>query len=63
MIKSDGKTVVCPNQIVYKHSSYGDVTMGSVTGSVTGKVVTLNVGAYTVSAGSFGPGTEIITLP
>jgi hypothetical protein len=63
MIKSDGKTVVCPNQVIDKHSSYGDVTMGSVTGSVTGKVVTLNVGAYTVSAGSFGGGVEIITLP
>ena len=63
MLSSDGKTVVCPNQIIYKHATYGDVTMGTVVGSISGKVVTLKVGAYTVSAGSFGGGTEIITLP
>src|SRR5690606_9968504 len=34
MIKSDGKTVVFPNgQVIYKHSSYGDVTMNNVTGT------------------------------
>ena len=63
MISSDGKTVLCPNQIIYKHSTYGDVTMGTVKGSITGKVVTLTVGGYTVAAGSFGGGVEIITLP
>lgn len=63
MVSSDGKTVVCPNQIIYKHPSYGDVTMGNVTGTISGKVITLNVGKYSVSAGSFGSGVEIISLP
>ena len=63
MVKSDGVTVVCPNQVIDVHPSYGNVTMGTVTGTISGKVVTLNVGAYTVAAGSFGGGQEIITLP
>jgi len=63
MIKSDGVTVICPNQVVYNHSTYGPVTMGGVTGSVVDGKVVLNVTGYTVSAGSFGGGTEIITLP
>ncbi len=65
MIKSDGKTVVCPNQVIYNEQEYGYglVSMTNVTGTISGKVVTLNVGAFTVSAGSFGPGKEIITLP
>lgn len=63
LIKSDGKTVTFPDQIIDKHSTYGNVTMGKVVGSITGKVVTLNVGSYSVSAGSFGAGVEKITLP
>jgi len=63
MIKSDGETIVFPNQIIDNHPDYGPVTMSGVTGSIEGKVVTLNVGAYSVSAGSFGSGVEIITLP
>jgi len=63
MIKSDGKTVVCPNQVIYNHSTYGAVSMSTVTGTVEDGVVTLNVGDYTVSAGSFGGGVEIIKLP
>ncbi|SFS61937.1 hypothetical protein [Sphingobacterium wenxiniae] len=63
MIKSDGETIVCPNQIIDNHPSYGPVSMTSVTGKLVDGVVTLNVGAYTVSAGSFGGGVEIIKLP
>lgn len=65
MIMSDGETVVCPNQIIYDHSEYGAVTMGNVKGvyNAEQKSVTLTVGAYTVSAGGFGGGTEIIYLP
>ncbi len=63
MVKSDGKTVICPNQVIAVSSQYGPVTMGNVTGTISGKTVTLNVGGYTVSAGSFGSGVEIITLP
>lgn len=63
MISPDGKTATFPNQIIYNHATYGHVTMGTVKGAVDGKVVTLTVGAYTVSAGSFGGGIEIITLP
>ena len=65
MILADGVTVTCPNQIIYNHSGYGPVTMGSVKGTYdeAEKKVTLTVGAYTVSAGSFGGGTEIIYLP
>lgn len=63
MIKSDGKTVLFPNQVIYNHPSYGPVSMSNVTGSVANGKVTLKVGGYTVSAGSFGGGTEIIDLP
>lgn len=66
MIKSDN-TVLMPNQIIYDFGSgsYGPVTMGTVKGvyDPLNKVVTLTVGAYTVAAGSFGGGTEIIYLP
>ena len=63
LVSSDGKTVNFPNQICYKHGTYGDVSMTGVTGTISGKVVTLKVTAYTVSAGSFGGGIEILTLP
>lgn len=72
MIMADGKTIVCPDQVIDNHPDYGAVTMSGVTGTyaetpdeggVMHKVITLQVGAYTVSAGSFGEGTEIITLP
>lgn len=65
MIMSDGERVVCPNQIIFNHSSYGAVTMGNVTGVYNDaeKKITLTVGAYTVAAGSFGGATEIIYLP
>jgi len=62
-VKSDGKTLTFPNQIAANHSTYGAVSMTSVTGTIVGKTITINVGAYTVSAGSFGGGQEIITLP
>ena len=63
MIKSDGKTVVFPNQVLGMNAEYGAVSMSNVTGTIAGKVVTLNVAGYTVAAGSFGSGVEIITLP
>ena len=63
MIKADGKTVICPNQVIAQSSQYGPVTMTNVTGTISGKTVTLKVGGYIVSAGSYGSGTEIITLP
>jgi hypothetical protein len=64
MIKADN-TILMPNQIIYNHSTYGPVTMGQVTGEYLPEynAVVLNVGGYTVSAGSFGGGTEIIYLP
>lgn len=63
MIKADGKTVVFPNQVLGNDPTYGAVTMSDVTGTISNGVVTLRVGAYRVSAGSFGSGTEIISLP
>lgn len=63
MIKSDGKTIVFPNQIIAIDATYGPVSATSVTGTVTNNVVTINVGAYTVSAGSFGAGQEVLYLP
>lgn len=63
MIKADGKTVVFPNQVLGNDPDYGAVTMIDVTGTVSNGVVTLKVGDYRVSAGSYGPGTEIIKLP
>lgn len=63
MIKSDGKAVICPNQVIANNATYGPVSISNVTGTIAGNVVTLNVGGYTVSAGSFGKGVEIITLP
>lgn len=64
MVKSDGKTIVFPKQAMAKDATYGAISMSNVTGSIVGKVVTLNVGAYTIPDGrSFGDGIEIITLP
>ncbi|MNE01961.1 hypothetical protein D3C87_536360 [compost metagenome] len=63
LIKADGKTVVFPNQVLGNDPDYGAVTMSDVTGTVSNGVVTLNIGGYRVSAGSFGSGTEIINLP
>jgi hypothetical protein len=66
MIKADN-TILMPNQIIYDYGSsgYGPVTMGTVTGTYdpAEKKVVLVVGAYTVAAGSFGGGTEVIYLP
>lgn len=64
MIKADN-TILMPNQIIDNHPSYGPVTMGAVTGEYLPEdnAVILNVGGYTVAAGSFGGGTEIIYLP
>jgi hypothetical protein len=66
MIKADN-SILMPDQIIYDFGSsgYGPVTMSSVTGKYDpeNNTVTLNVGAYTVSAGSFGGGIEIIYLP
>ncbi|WP_343536646.1 hypothetical protein [Sphingobacterium thalpophilum] len=63
MVHSDGKTVICPNQVIANHPTYGPVSISNVTGSISGNVVTLEVEGYTVSAGSFGDGVEVITLP
>lgn len=65
MIMADGKTVVFPDQPIDKHATYGVVSMSKVKGTYDAaeKKVTLSVGGYTVSAGSFGGGTEIIYLP
>lgn len=62
MIRDDG-TIVCPNQIIANNSQYGEVTMGGVTGNVVDSNVVLQVTGYTVAAGSFGGGVEIIKLP
>ncbi len=64
MINSDN-TVTCPVQAIFQHPSYGPVSLSSVKGTYTPseKKVVLNVGGYTVSAGSFGSGKEIIYLP
>jgi len=63
LVSSDGKTVVSPDQVCYKHGTYGDVSMTKVVGTIEGKVVTLKVGSYQVAAGTFGAGVEILTLP
>ncbi len=63
MVQSDGKTILCPNQVIAIDPTYGPVSMTNVKGTMVGKVATLNVGAYTVSAGSFGGGVEVIELP
>lgn len=63
MIKSDGKTVICPNQVIAQNATYGPVTMSGVTGTYANGIVTLKVTGYTVSAGSFGSGVEIIKIP
>ncbi len=63
MIKSDGTTVVCPNQIVANSTANGNITMSNVTGKLANGKVTLTVGGFTVSAGSYGSGQEIITIP
>lgn len=63
MVKSDGKTIVFPNQVIATHATYGAVSATNVTGTVTNNVATINVGAYTVSAGSFGAGKEVLYLP
>lgn len=63
MVKSDGKNLLFPNQVITNHPTYGPVSMVNVKGTIEGKVVTLVVGGYTVSAGSFGSGTEVLTLP
>ncbi|MGC4231739.1 MAG: hypothetical protein QM594_01885 [Niabella sp.] len=63
MVKSDGVTVVCPNQVVDNSGTYGAITMSNVVGKVVDGKVVLTVGGFTVSAGSFGSGQEIITMP
>lgn len=66
MIKSDGKTVVFPNQPIDKIAPYGAVSMSNVKGAynVAEKKVTLTVGGYLIPDGrSAGNGTEIIYLP
>lgn len=63
MIKSDGKTVVCPDQVIYKDATNGPVSITGVTGTHAAGVVTLKVAAYKVAAGSYGSGVEIIKLP
>lgn len=62
LINPDG-TVNFPNQYCYNHATYGVTSMTDVTGKVEDGWVILNVGAYTVSAGSFGGGVERIKLP
>lgn len=63
MIKPDGKTITFPDQAMAKDPDYGVVTMKGVKGTVVDNVVTLTVDSYAVSAGSFGSGKEIFTLP
>lgn len=64
MINSDN-SITCPDQVIYQHSTYGPVSLTKVKGNYhpdENKVV-LEVDGYTVSAGSFGGGVEIIYLP
>ncbi|MCY4781040.1 hypothetical protein ORI89_15375 [Sphingobacterium sp. UT-1RO-CII-1] len=63
MVDADGETVVCPNQVIDTHPDYGPVSITSVKGKKSGKRIVLDVGSYSVSAGSFGGGVEIIDLP
>lgn len=63
MIRAAGDSIVFPDQVIGNDPSYGPISMTKVKGAVNGKVVTIEVGAYSVSAGSFGSGVEIIQLP
>ena len=65
LIGSDGKTVTFPKQIISPNAQYGPITMEvskAVYNAVT-HAVTVTVSDYTVSAGTFGGGTEIFYLP
>lgn len=65
LIGSDGVSVTFPKQIISPNATYGPVSM-EVTKAVYSSAkhaVTVTVSGYTVSAGSFGGGTEIFYLP
>ncbi|GAB3413303.1 hypothetical protein [Niabella aquatica] len=64
MIKSDGKTVVCPNQVIDDGGALGLVTMANVTGTISNGKVTLKPASYLLPDGrGWAGGNEIITMP
>ena len=65
MIASDGVTVNFPKQVIDTHPSYGLVSMEveSAEYVASANAVVVTVSGYTVSAGTFGSGTEIFYLP
>lgn len=65
LISSDGVTVNFPNQVIDTHPDYGLVSMEveSAEYDAEANAVIVSVSGYTVSAGTFGEGTEIFYLP
>ena len=65
MIASDGVTVNFPKQVIDTHPSYGlvSIEVESAEYYAAAHAVVVNVSGYTVSAGTFGSGTEIFYLP
>lgn len=65
MIGSDGTSVTFPKQIIAPNATYGPVSMevSKAVYDADANSVTVTVSGYTVSAGSFGGGTEIFYLP
>ena len=65
LIGSDGVTVNFPKQVIDTHPDYGLVSMevASAEYNAAANAVVVTVSGYTVSAGTFGGGTEIFYLP
>ncbi len=65
LIGSDGVSVTFPKQVIDTHPSYGLVSMEveSAEYDAAANAVIVTVSGYTVSAGTFGGGTEIFYLP
>ncbi len=65
LIGSDGVTVNFPKQVIDTHPSYGlvSIEVESAEYVASANAVVVTVSGYTVSAGTFGGGTEIFYLP